>query len=150
ILDTGNPGEAAVARTVQDENLSNKTQRRKLEPRDKPYWRSLDPGLHLGYRRLRDKAGPWIVRLYLGNQNYETQSIATADDYSDSNGADVLDFSQAQTAAREIRDGRSKTEVGLSGAYTVARCLSDYFNFLRSEGRADYSVDESEQRAEAL
>ena len=54
--------EDKMARRIQDKILDSKDARRKLQPRAKPYWRSIERGLHLGYRRLRDVAGPWIAR----------------------------------------------------------------------------------------
>jgi hypothetical protein len=55
-----------MARRIADKNLDSKEARRKLSPRGKPHWRGIERGLHLGYRRLSDGAGPWIVRRYLG------------------------------------------------------------------------------------
>ena len=47
-----------MARRIADKNLDSKDARRKLQPRGKPYWRSVERGLHLGYRRLREKRWP--------------------------------------------------------------------------------------------
>jgi integrase len=140
-----------MARKVKDQNLDSRTARGRLKPRGKPYYRAIDPGLHLGYRKLRGGPGKWVVRLYVGNQNYEVETIATADDLSDANGADILNFGQALTKARQMRDQRSRAEGGIaSGPYTVSRALQDYFTFLRTEGRPDHLVSETETRAAAL
>jgi integrase len=139
-----------VARKVKDSTLDSRTARTKLQPRGKPYYRQIDPGLHLGYRRLAGGVGKWVVRLYCGEQDYITDTIATADDMSDANGVDVLSFYQAQDKARAMRDARSKMAAGITGPYTVAQALADYFAFLRSEGRPDYLVDDTERRAKAL
>jgi integrase len=93
--------------------------------------------------------GKWVVRIYLGEQNYAVETIATADDKSDANGVDVLTFYQAQDKARRMRDERSKAGAGL-GPYTVSKALEDYFAFLRSEGRPDHLVNDTERRAAAL
>ena len=45
----------------------------------------------------------WVVRRYLGQQNYQMHTIAQADDMLDANGVEVLDFWQAQEAARNLR-----------------------------------------------
>ena len=96
--------EDKMARRIQDKILDSldkkreaarvdsKDARRKLQPRAKPYWRSIERGLHLGYRRLRDVAGPWIARRYLGNQRYDEQAIGIADDLSAADGLRVDDY----------------------------------------------------------
>jgi hypothetical protein len=40
-----------MARTVRDAALVPRSARLRLSPRTKPYWRMLEQGLHLGYRR---------------------------------------------------------------------------------------------------
>lgn len=80
---------------MRDENLGTRTARLKLAAHGKPYWKALDQGLHLGYRKNRD-GGKWVVRLYLGGENYKTETIATAGDKGDADGLAVLNFSQAQ------------------------------------------------------
>jgi integrase len=125
-----------MARTVKDTNLDSRAARSKLKPRGKPYYRTLDPGLHLGYRKLRGGAGKWVVRLYAGSQAYVVETIATADDLSDANAADVLNFAQAQTKARELRDERSRSAAGISGPYTVSNALEDYLLALEERDAA--------------
>ena len=96
-----------MARTVADAKIGSRDARIKLKAQGKPYWRALDEGLHIGYRRLRGASGKWVVRHYTGGQTYVTETIATADDTSDANGVDVLSFSQAQAAARAPAQQRS-------------------------------------------
>ena len=70
----------------------------------KPYWRAIGKGLHVGYRKGKS-SGVWVVRRYLGDQNYSMHAIAEADDVLDADGKDVLDFWQAQEArAIFVRD----------------------------------------------
>src|SRR5262249_5583781 len=120
-----NNGGNIMARKVRDARLDSRTARSKLEGRGKPYYRAIDPGLHLGYRRPLSGSGRWVVRLYEGEQDYITETIATTDDTSDANGVDVLDFYQAQNKARQIRDTRSKAAAGISGPYTISKALAD-------------------------
>src|SRR5262249_19499591 len=151
-----------MARKVRNASLENRTSRGKLEPRGKPYYFSMDPGLHLGYRKPSKGSGKWVVRFYKGAQVYDTDTIATADDTSDAIFSDrdilkaqikethVLAFAQAQILARRLRDQRSKSAAGISGPYTVSRALADYFAFLRSEGRPEHLVADTERRAASL
>src|SRR5579872_5577158 len=69
-----------MARKIRDATLDTREARGKLKPRGKPYWRTIERGLHLGYRRLKGKAGTWWARHYLGDQDYEVESIGVADD----------------------------------------------------------------------
>ena len=67
-----------MARRVADKNLDSRDARRRLTPRAKPYWRSIEKGLHLGYRRRDGAAGPWIARHYVGDQSYQETAIGIA------------------------------------------------------------------------
>jgi integrase len=122
-----------MARTVIDAKLVSRASREKLKARGKPYYRSLDTGLHLGYRKLRGTAGRWVVRHYAGAQTYVVETIATADDLSDSNAVDVLSFSEAQTRVRAWRDERSRTTAGITGPLTVSAAMESYLGFLGAE-----------------
>src|SRR6266478_1995264 len=71
--------------------------------------RTLEEGLHLGYRKPRSGAGKWVARFYDGGQAYTVETIAIADDLSDANDATVLSFDQAQKKARKLRDERDRS-----------------------------------------
>jgi integrase len=119
-----------MPRTLKDSNLGSREARLRLKVRGKPYWRLIEPGLHVGYRRLAGRPGSWCVRRYAGSQTYVVESIdAVADDYSDANGHDVLDFKQAQRRALE-----HKPKV-TAGAITVADALKAYLADLVHRGR---------------
>ena len=107
-----------MARSIRDAKLDSRAARERLSARGKPYFRTLDPGLHLGYRKLKGAPGRWVVRYYIGEQSYALETIATADDSSTANGVDVLDFRQAQEEARKRRDTRVRTA---AGAWSVHR-----------------------------
>lgn len=94
----------------------------------------MDPGLHLGYRKLSGRPGRWVVRRYIGEQAYETETIATADDFSTANGVDVLNSQQAQEEARRRRDAVVQTGAG-KGPFTVADAVALYLGAQAAEGR---------------
>ena len=71
-----------MARRVKDQNLESRDARLKLKTRGKPYWRAIGRGLHVGYRKGKT-GGMWVVRRYLGQQNYQMHTIAQADDMLD-------------------------------------------------------------------
>jgi len=124
-----------MARTVRDVQLGSRAARERLKPRGKPYWREIDPGLHIGYRKARKGSGRWADRLYLGRQKYETKTFATADDISDPNGVDVLSFEQAQREVRRRRDERAHAAAGKGKPVTVAVVLDHYLEALAGRGR---------------
>jgi integrase len=114
-----------MARRVKDAALDTKAARERLAARPKPYRRLVDRGLHICYRRQRGASGAWIARLYQGEGKYIEERLATADDGSDANGVDVLNFHQAVERARTWRDERVRAAAGL-GPYTVSDALDDY------------------------
>jgi len=136
-----------MARTVRDSKLDSREARRKLEIRGKPHYRLIEPGVHLGYRRLRGGAGRWVVRQYVGDQSYVVETIATADDYSDADGVAVLNFAQAQEKARERMVHHAHAAAGRHGPLTVEAAVRDYFEHLDMRGK---STTDARYRAEAF
>src|SRR5262250_2624058 len=97
-----------MARKVKDKELDTREQRLKLKPRGKPYWRSVGPNLHVGYRRLKNRDGTWSVRHYLGEGKYTIDAIGAADDISDANDDIVLTWWGAVDEAREHGASRAQ------------------------------------------
>jgi integrase len=124
-----------MARTLRDANLGTRAARLKLKVQGKPYYRLIETGTHLGYRRLKGRAGTWSVRLYLGAQSYAVEAIGTADDYSDADGVAVLSFDQAQGRAREHMVRHAHAAAGKHGPLTVADVVADYLADLELRGR---------------
>jgi integrase len=118
-----------MARTLRDTRLETAEARRKLKPRGKPYWRLIEEGVHLGYRRLNGRAGTWVSRRYIGNEQYVTDGIGAADDNSNADGETFLSFKQAQDKAR----GRPTTK---SGPYTVNDAMAAYLEFLENNRKS--------------
>jgi hypothetical protein len=138
-----------MARMVRDANLETRTARARLKVSGKPYYRAIDPGLHLGYRKGR-AGGKWVIRSYIGDGAYQVETIATADDSADPDGIAVLDFRQAQALVRQKHLQQVRTAQGLSpmdGVYTVKGCINDYLAFLEQNRK---SAKDARWRAEAL
>jgi integrase len=127
-----------MARRLRDRNLESRDARRKLPVSPKPYYRAIGRGLHLGYRKGKT-GGVWVIRRYVGDQSYNEQTVAQADDREDANGSEILDFWQAQEMARAMRPGPQR------GAYMVKDAVRDYLAHL--EGRA--SQYDAKKRLEA-
>jgi hypothetical protein len=63
-----------VSRTPREVNLSTRAARERLKPSGKPYYRSIDQGLHLGYRKgVRGTAR--VTRRYVGAEVYKVESL---------------------------------------------------------------------------
>lgn len=121
-----------MARTVRDSILDTRAARSRLKPRGKPYYRVIDHGLHLGYRRGAS-GGRWVLRAYLGEQNYRVETLGTADDLADADGVAVLSFSQAQALARQRRVEITRGAQGLpevAGPFTVRLAVEEYLAWM--------------------
>jgi integrase len=121
-----------MARKVKDKALDSREARGRLKAQGKPYWRAIEPKLHLGYRRLKGRAGTWSARHYIGDQQYEVELLGVADDYSDADGVAILDFWQAQTEARKRMVTRAHSAAGITGPRTVRECMNSYLEWLES------------------
>jgi|SoiMethySBSTD1v2_1073268.scaffolds.fasta_scaffold72485_1 integrase len=128
-----------MARRVKDRTIESREARRKLKVSGKPYWRAIGRGLHVGYRKGKT-GGAWVIRRYLGNQTYQVETIAEADDILDANGNEILDFWQAQEVVRQVRQSPRR------GNYTVRDAVNAYIE--RLEGRPSWY--DTKRRLEAF
>jgi integrase len=121
-----------MPRSVREKRLDGPAARAKLKASGKPYWRAIDTGLHLGYRKGLN-GGKWALRRYLGKETYHVETIGAADDHSAADGIYTLDFFQAQRKAREVA-ALAKSPGTARGPFTVAAALDAYFERLDHEG----------------
>ena len=135
-----------MAKRVRDALLDSRAAREKLAVQGKPYYRSLGPGLHIGYRKGKS-TGSWVARMYLGGQNYKVEKLAHADDTLEANGADILDFWQAQDKARELHRQRSTGSITAAGPFTVKRAIEDYLLWMEGNRK---SAQDARYKADAL
>jgi integrase len=123
-----------MARTVRDAALESRTARSRLKANGQPYYRGLEPGLHLGYRKPRAGAGKWLARHNVEGK-YSYHPLGTADDFGDPDGTIILSYKQAQDAARKILAEQAGRGVG-----TVGDAVETYIRSLEAEGRARTSM----------
>jgi len=131
--------EATDGADGQRSNLETRTARLRLAIRAEPYWRTIDPGAHLGYYRGR-RGGSWVARLYQEGR-YRKTALGTADDASDADGVAILSFAQAQAAARNWFAKLAREAAGIEplteGPYGVRDAVSDYLaDYKRRGGKA--------------
>jgi integrase len=144
-----------MARKVRagDAKLLSRTARETLKPNRKPYYRLIERGTYLGYRKPQRGPGTWVVRRYVGNDSYTVKNLTTsdghpifADDHEYANGGTILDFWQAQDSVR----ARKNQLTGDAGPYTVATAMEDYFQFLENDGRGTYTIRDARYRDKAF
>jgi integrase len=111
--------------------------------RGKPYWRALDKGLHLGYRK-RSGGGSWIARRFTDAGKYCESRLGVADDFQDADGIKTLNYFQAMEESRRwySKALRSETDEGdfKGGSYTVDDAMRDYMIHYAVEGKSAASV----------
>jgi integrase len=88
-----------MARTVVEQRIQDRTARGRLAVRNKPYWRALCEGHHIGYRRGNRK-GTWFAR-YLDPAagDYVSSAIGEADDVLEADGRTIFTYKQAMDRA---------------------------------------------------
>ena len=120
-----------MSRTVRATRFETRDARARLKVRNDPYWRQLEPGLSLGYRKGA-RGGVWIVRRMI-NRRYKFEGLGKANDYADANGIDVLDYAQAQRKAIGQADSAARIEAtGASPDYTVGDALTEYMDWYKA------------------
>jgi integrase len=139
---------AKMARTVRDTNLETRTARLRLLIRSEPYWRGLERGFFLGYRR-RSKGGSWTARRRKAGGGYIEHRIGTTDDLQDADGVAILDYRHAQQRARDWWRAELRREEGhdtRQEPFTVTDAWGDYVKAF--ERRGGKSVYETRRAAE--
>ena len=116
-----------MPRPVTEARIQERAARARLAPRNKPYWRGLSQGAHLGYRRGAAK-GSWVARLYRpDDQRYVTSALGEADDLREADGRDILSYKQAfDQALRWIALTTDGAPPETSPDLTVAQAVEAY------------------------
>src|SRR5260221_2163476 len=137
-----------MGRLVKDAKLDTREIRRKLKVSRAPYFRAIERGKSLGYRKSTDGAS-WIARVYVGAGRYAEQRLGAADDTLDADGRDVLSWSDAQRKAHEWFGRQLTEETGeeqvSADKLTVGHALDFYLTWYRANRKAyldtKYNVD---------
>lgn len=109
-----------MSRQVRDYRLGSPEARSKLTRAHNPYWREIVPGLHIGYRKGK-RSGVWYGRKYLDEGRYQKWRLGIADDIVESDGVEVLSFTEADAKVRlgpsGIAGGKMDTVNGVMKYY---------------------------------
>jgi hypothetical protein len=100
-------------------------QRKKLKASGKPYFETFERGLDIGYRKGQH-GGVWVLRRYLGERRYATDTIGRADDEPDEVGA--LAYDAARGLARDRLNALAEEARFASDGplLTVQRAIEEY------------------------
>jgi integrase len=124
-----------MPRKARDEKLDTRTVRLKLAVRREPYWRVIQEGRAIGYRRLPGgKSGTWVARHYDKVHGRQYQSLGNADDLQDADGADCLTFAHAQAKAAEWFLELSRTAGKVTTPITVREAVESYLTDFEARG----------------
>lgn len=92
-----------MSRLTEETNIRSASARALLASRTEPYYRHVEQGLDLGYRRGK-RSGVWVARMRdFGKATYIEKKIGRADDDgAPPNGSGTYSFDQAVKRAREL------------------------------------------------
>jgi integrase len=110
--------------------LETRSSRLQLPVSKKPIFVKAGTGIGLGYRRTREGAGTWVVRVADGRGANWTKRFAIADDYE---GAG-LDYWQAQTEAQAIARRAGLVDGDTGEPVTVSEAVDAYEQQLKTRG----------------
>ena len=138
-----------MARRIKDAALNSRAAREKLKPRGEPYYRSVERGVHLGYRRRANAAGTWLLRSYREG-GYRADRLGIADDLSDADGVTILTYWQAVEAVRKRMAEQGRAAIESVRRLTVADALDAYIHTIEGEGRSAHAISDVRYRDRAL
>lgn len=137
-----------MPRASRDIKLETRTNRTKLKSNHEPYWVSIGKKLHLGYRK-GTSGGSWIARANIDGK-YKKEKLGKADDFQDADNDTILDYFQAQAAARQFAEHKTKEMAeGLvstsRNSLTVADVIKHYLAWYKLNKKAYNYTEQTTQ-----
>jgi hypothetical protein len=124
-----------MPRSVADAAFTTPAARNRLAAQHPPYWRGIEAGVALGYRK-GVTGGVWLVRVAdpSAGGGYRYGKIGRADDTLKADGAQVFDYRQADAMARAWIARHHRVAAGMepepaakqTAPCTVADAIRDY------------------------
>jgi len=119
-----------MSRVTQETNLQSPAARARLPIRAEPFYRNVQQGLAVGYRRGK-RGGSWLARIrHPDHATYGEIKLGRADDMGAADGGVTLTYDQAVKAARDaqaLEDAKRVSGViPGAGKLTVNDLLDDY------------------------
>ena len=128
-----------MARSIKSKKLDSRTARRSISQGKITHWMPVSRGRALGYRRGQ-AGGTWVARFDAENLRRE-QKLGESDDVHDSDGVQILDFTQALEKANKFFCAALTQATGESprgGPYTVNSVAQVYLKSLENRGAPDH------------
>lgn len=140
-----------MSRTTEGAPITTKAARDRLPARHEPYWREIEGGIAIGYRK-GPRGGAWLARIRDGKAYKKTKlgraddvivaTVAKGEKLGSHETAAIMDFRQAQTAASEWANRMNRIAAGLEAQapviaakpYTVADAIKDYLADYQARG----------------
>jgi hypothetical protein len=119
-----------MARRIRNNALENRTGRLKLPVAKKPVFVRIGSGISLGYRR-NQTAGTWVLKISDGKGGAKTSAFGCADDFTEADGRNILNFWQAQDLAK--KKATANSDGVLPEMLTVRMAANSYLNILRAK-----------------
>jgi len=129
-----------MPRKARDERLDTRAARLRLPVRREPYFRTIQEGRAIGYRRLAGgKSGTWIARHFDRDRDPTRlyKSLGSADDMLEADGVETLTFAQAQTAAAAWFAELGRSHARAPVLVTVETVMVDYAADYAARGGKD-------------
>lgn len=148
-----------MPRKTQSTEITTRSDRERLSARSEPYWRGIEAGLAIGYRKGKTGTGTWLARLMEGTR-YREEKIGRADDARGvkADGVQTFDFKQALAAANAWAARRRRIGAGLepevprqpTKPLTVDEAIADYLAEYAARGGKSVKRTEQAVRAHIL
>ena len=125
-----------MAGKVQHKNIESRTARSRRKRGRQPHWQSLVTGkVHLGYQCWKgDKVGRWVLRRYIGNDKYRTETLGRADDVAVADG--VTPCRSSRPRPRRAPWWRRRRRAARSPDITVRQAMALYTALRKREGKS--------------
>ncbi len=120
-----------MGRRVKDSRVDTREARLKLKQRHEPYWRSIHTGAHLGYRK-GVLGGVWMLRRLKSDGHYTKAVIGDADDMIESDGTQILSFTEATQKAFGIIESSAPCQKNM----TVGDAIDQYLIWYKLNRKA--------------
>lgn len=130
---------------METHELKSRTARHELLQRGKPYFCDVGEELSLGYRK-NERGGKWVARRYLGDGQYEAETIGVADDgKQEADGYRILSFNQARDKALKWGGQTGAVE---SKDFTVADAMAEWLKAKQLENKSAENLASYKTRAD--
>ncbi len=122
-----------MAKVLTETRIAGRSERKRLPVSNKPYWRGIDPDIHLGYRKGK-RGGVWLVRWRNGT-GYRQKKLGTADDELKEG---TLDFDAAVREARTVvKAERMRQRAEAEGPILTVRSAVESYMDIRDKREYD-------------